>query len=95
MLILIANIGKKYANIRGDPKISYTEIPMKIAKHRFASLRGATIDIFCKYRKSPSPLGFHLVGIMDHWTMVDVAFILMKIMLMTMMLRMFASAKAT
>ena len=96
ILIIIENIGK-YANIRRDPKISYTKIPVKICKHRLAgpSLRGATIDLLCKYQESPSPLGFPLVGIMDHWTMVDVAFILMTMIVMTMMLRMFASAKAT
>ena len=88
---------QKYANIRRDSKISYTEISVKICKHRLAgpSLRGTTIDLLCKYQKSPSPLGFPLVGIMDHWTMVDVAFILMTMIVMTMMLRMFASAKAT
>ena len=99
MLILIANIGK---NIQISEeiqisKISYTEIPVKICKHWLAgpSLRGGTIDLFCKYQKSPSPLGLLLVGIMDHLAMVDVAFILMTMIVMTMMLRMFASAKAT
>ena len=50
---------------------------------------------FVNIRRAPSPLGFLLVVIMDHWTMVDVAIILMTMIVMTMMLRMSASAKAT